>query len=107
MRENAGKMRTRITPNTDIFYAVLAFKNNAPFISCISKINNVIIENTEDLDIVMPAYNLIEYSKNYSKTPGSLWNCYRDRPNSDAVENINYFIKVLELQNNYYSKIRR
>ena len=56
----------------------LASKNNAPFISCISKINGVLLENAEDLDIVMPMYNLLVYSKNYSKTPGSLWNYYRD-----------------------------
>ena len=56
----------------------LAFKNNAPFISCISKINGVLVENAEDLDIVMPMYNLLEYRKNYSKTSGSLWNYYRD-----------------------------
>ena len=56
----------------------LGFKNNASFISCISKINGVLIENVEDLDIVMPMYNLLEYSKNYSKTSGSLWNYYRD-----------------------------
>ena len=42
----------------------LAFKNNAPFTNCISKINNVLIDNAEDLDIVMPMYNLLEYSKN-------------------------------------------
>ena len=62
----------------------LAFKNNAPFISCISKINVVLIENAEDLDIVMPIYNLLEYSKNYSKTSGSLWNCYRDVLNDET-----------------------
>ena len=55
----------------------LAFKNNAPFIGCISKINNILIGNAEDLDIAMPVYNLIEYSKNYKKTTGSLWN-YND-----------------------------
>ena len=38
----------------------LAFKNNAPFISCISKVNNVLIDNAEDLDIVMPMYNLTD-----------------------------------------------
>ena len=38
-------------------------KSNAPFISCISKINGVLVENAEDLDIVMPMYNLLEYSK--------------------------------------------
>ena len=42
-------------------------KNNAPFIPCISKINGVLAENAEDLDIVIPMYNLLEYSKNYSK----------------------------------------
>ena len=47
-------------------------KNNAPFISCISKINGVLLENAEDLDILMPMYNLLEYSKNYSKTYASL-----------------------------------
>ena len=45
----------------------LVFKNNAPFISCISKINGVKIDNAEDLDVVMPMYNLLEYSKNYKK----------------------------------------
>ena len=40
-------------------------KNNAPFISCISKINDTLIENAEDLDVVMSIYNLLEYSKNY------------------------------------------
>ena len=40
----------------------VAFKNNAPFRSCISKINNTLIGNAEDLDIVMLMYNLLEYS---------------------------------------------
>ena len=43
----------------------LVFKNNAPFISCMSKINDVKIDNAEDLDIVMPMCNLLEYSKNH------------------------------------------
>ena len=45
----------------------VAFKNNAPFINCISKINGVKIDNVEDLDVVMPMYNFLEYSKNYRK----------------------------------------
>ena len=49
------------------------FKNCAPFTNCISKINNTEIDNAECIDIVMPMYNLIEYSDNYSKTSGSLW----------------------------------
>ena len=52
----------------------LILKNNAPFISCITKINNELIEDAEDLDIVMPMYNLLEYSKNYRKTIGSFYN---------------------------------
>ena len=52
-------------------------KNNAPFISCISKINGVLVENAEDLGIIMPMYNLLKYSKNYSKSSCSLWNYYR------------------------------
>ena len=42
----------------------VAFKNNAPLINCISKINGILIDNAEDLDVVMPMYNLLEYSKN-------------------------------------------
>ena len=67
----------------------LAFKNNAPFTNCISKINNVLIENAEGLDFVMPMYKLLEYSKNYRKTTGSLWNYYRDEPNNPPDNNYN------------------
>ena len=59
----------------------LFFKNNAPFINCFSKINGVKIDNVEDLDVVIPMYNLLEYSKNYKKTTGRLQNYYRDEPN--------------------------
>ena len=45
----------------------LVLKNNAPFRSCLSKINNTFIDNAEDLDIVMSMYNLLEYSENYSE----------------------------------------
>ena len=68
----------------------LVFKNNAPFINCISKINGVQIDNAEDLDVVMPMYNLLEYSKNYRKTTGSLWNYYRDESSSGINGGINY-----------------
>ena len=59
----------------------LVFKNNAPFRLCISKINITLKVNAEDLDIVMPMYNVLEYSQNYSITSGSLWNYYRDKIN--------------------------
>ena len=87
-----GKI-TVTSPNNDAYDKKLVFKNNAPFTSCILKIINTLIDNAEDLDIVMPMYNLHEHSKNYRKTTGSLWNYYRDEPNSDVVGNINYSIK--------------
>ena len=70
----------------------LAFKNNAPFINCISKINGVKIDNAEDLDVVMPMYNLLEYSKNYRKTKRSLRNYCRD-------EQVIHFLLILNLLN--------
>ena len=69
----------------------LVFENNAPFINCISKINGVKIDNAEDLDVVMPMYNLLEYSKNYRKTTGSLWNYYRDEPSNPLSSNSESF----------------
>ena len=57
----------------------LTFKNTAPFRLCISKINNTFIDNAEDLDIVMPIYDLLEYSDKHSMTLESLWNYYRDK----------------------------
>ena len=67
----------------------VALKNNAPFISCVSKINGKLIENAEDVDIVMPMYNLLDFSKNYSKTSGSLWNYYRDELADEINDNNN------------------
>ena len=61
----------------------VAFTNNAPYRSRISKIINTLIENAQDLDIVMPMCNLL-HSQDYSMTTGSLWNYYRD--NIDDVD---------------------
>ena len=47
----------------DIRNRFLAFKNSAPFTNCISKINNVLIDNAEDLDVVMPMYKLLSTAK--------------------------------------------
>ena len=84
---------TVTNPDNNPYDKKLAFKNNAPIVSCTSKINNTLIDNAEDLDVIMPMYNLLEYSKKYSKTTGSFWNYYRDEPNSGANNNINYSIK--------------
>ena len=65
----------------------VALKNNTPFINCISKINGVQTDNAENLDVVMPMHNLLEYSKNYRKTTGSLWNYYKDEPSNPLSSN--------------------
>ena len=68
------------------------FKNCAPFTNCISKINNTQIENAQYIDTVMPMYNLTEYSDNYSKTSGSLWQYCKDIPavnNNGDIVNFN------------------
>ena len=62
-------------------------KNNAPFVSCVTRINGELIEDADDLDIVMPMHNLLEYSKNYRKTIGSLHNYYRDELKDDGDNN--------------------
>ena len=49
----------------------VAFKNCASFTKCITKIDETTIDDAENLDLVMPIYNLIEYSSNYSETMGS------------------------------------
>ena len=73
----------------------LILKNNAPFVSCITRINGELIEDADDLDVGMPMYNLLEYSKNYRKTIGSLYNYYRDELNDDADDNNFDNIKVI------------
>ena len=62
-----------------------------PFINYILKINGVQADNVEDLDVVMPIYNLLEYNKNYKKTTGSLWNYYRDEQSNPLSTNSKSF----------------
>ena len=81
----------------------VTFKNNAPFINCISKINGIKIDNAEDLDVVMPMYNFLEYSKNYKKTTGSLWNCYRDQPSNPLSSNSESFKYKISITGNAYN----
>ena len=63
-----GRICVKANENTDVTEKDFVFKNNAPFRSCITKINSTLIDNAEDLDIFMPMYNLLEYSQNYSMT---------------------------------------
>ena len=74
----------------------VTFKNCAPFTKCINRINSTDIDTAQDIDIVMPMYNLIEYSDNYSKTSGSLWQYYNDYPNNDLAnsESLKYKVKI-------------
>ena len=73
----------------------LILKNNAPFVSCITRINGELIEDADDLDIVMSMYNLLEYIKNYRNIIRSLYNYYRDELSDDADDNNFDNIKVV------------
>ena len=81
----------------------IAFKNNAPFINCIYKINSLQIDNAEDLDVVMPMYSLPEYSKNWRKTTGSLRNYYRDEPSNRLSSNSESFKYQTSITGNTYN----
>ena len=61
------------------------FKDCTPFINCKTEINNTETKNAQNIDIVMPMYYLIEYSDNYSKISGSLWQYYKDDPNDNLT----------------------
>ena len=62
------------------------FKDCSPFTKYISRINNTDIDNAQDIDIVIPMFNLIEHSDNYSKTSGSLWQYCKDDPNDNITQ---------------------
>ena len=81
----------------------VAFENNAPFTNCISKINGVQIDNAEDLDVVIPMYNLLEHSKNYRKTTVSLWNYYIDEPSDPLSSNFESFKYKTSITGNAYN----
>ena len=82
------------------------FKNCAPFTKYVSKVNNTNVDDAKDIDIVIPMYNLIEYSDNYSKTSGSLWQCCKDIPavnddnaivnftNNNLTDSFNFKVKM-------------
>ena len=72
----------------------VAFKNCALFTNCMSEINNTRVDNAKDIDIVMPMYNLIEYSDNYFKTRGSLWQYFRDEPNDNLANSESFKSKI-------------
>ena len=65
-----------------------------PFTKCIGRINNKDIDTARDIDIVMLMYNLTEYSDNYLKTSGSLWQYYKDEPNDNIADPESFKSKV-------------
>ena len=71
----------------------VAFKNYAPFTNCISE-NNTQADNAKDIDILMPIYNLVEYSDNYAKTTGSIWQYFRDEPNDNLANSESFKSKI-------------
>ena len=71
-----------------------ALKNCASFTNCIIEINNTQVDKAKDIDIVMPMYNLIEYSDNYAKTTGRLWQYFRDEPDDNLEDSESFKPKI-------------
>ena len=94
---------TVIEPENAKRNKIVVFKNNAPFINCIPKIYSVQIDNAKDLDVVMPMYSLLDYSKNYRKTTGSWWNYYRDEPSNPLSYNSESFKYKTSITGNNYN----
>ena len=84
-----GKIIATNGGNDDnVYNRKVSLKNSAPFFNCTLKTNSQLIEDAQDLDIVIPMYNLLYYSKNFRKTTGSFWNYYPDIPKSDNNANL-------------------
>ena len=71
-----------------------AFKICSPFINCISEVNNTQIDHCKDTDIVMPLYNLLEYSDNYAMTSRGLWQYYRNERNDNIADSESFKSKI-------------
>ena len=95
--------------NLNVNGNTVCFKNCAPFRSCTSHINDEYLENAQNLDVVMPMCNLIEYSDNYEESAGSLYQFKRDEittgndDNADIIANnskpFNYRAKIVGIVN--------
>ena len=80
----------------------VTFINCAPFTDCISNINNDQVDNVKYIDVVMPMYNLIECSDNYSKKSRTLWQYHRDVPAKTIQESNSFKSKIKITGNTYY-----
>ena len=77
------------------------FKNCVPFTNCKSEISNTEIDNANDIDSVMLMYNLIEFSRSYSKLSGSLWQYYKDEPNDNLADSESFKSKLKITRNTH------
>ena len=75
--------------NLNEYNRKISLKNSAPFFNCILKINNQLIQDAQDLDIVMPMFNLLYSSKSYRNITGSFWNYYPVKPSAAYVFDAN------------------
>ena len=72
------------------------------FFSCITRINGELIEDADDLDIIIPMYNLLEHSKIYKKTIGSFYNYYKDELTNDNIPAGNTFDNIRVVNSNTF-----
>ena len=84
-----------VTGKITVYNRKVSFKNSAPFLNCTLRINSPLIEDAQNLDIVIPIYNLLYYSKNFRKTTGSFWNYYPDMPKSGHDNNANLRQRII------------
>ena len=91
-----GKVTVTNPANDDnVYNGKVSFKTSAPFFNCTLRINSQLTEDAQDLDIVIPMYNLLYYSKNFRKTTGSFWNYYPDMPKSGRDDNANLRQRII------------
>ena len=83
----------------------VTFKNCAPFSDCIIETNNTQIDDAQKIDVVMPMYNLMQYSDAYSETSGNLWQYYRDEPTTG--DNVNIILFPANNNSSYSFKFKQ
>ena len=91
-----GKITATNPGNDDnVYNRKVSLTNSAPFFNCTLKISSQLIEDAQDLDIVVPIYNLLYYSKYFGRTTGSFWNYYPDMPKSGHYNNANLRQRII------------
>ena len=74
----------------------IVFKDCAPFSRCATHINDEHVRTAENLDIIMPMYNLLEYSENYADSSGSLCQFKRDERNMNNDGNPDNILQMIQ-----------